>query len=277
MPIETLPGAVGGFRIMKLQPEGVGPPRMLSIGGQLSGSDFEWKAKEKNVMVCGKQNEHRGQRPPVWGCRCGFWFYKKLEDLQRFVPPSQYGIDEGVWCLVGGWGKIVEHEIGVRTQYARPLALIDIRPPHPSPRLTDVRWRKWIDKIGLPVIGAHPDEINVTAAMLEIEMLEYTEPPKLAQVISPSGALYFVDASKTIYDQMMPEGGAALPNAHQAFILGESATEFGFALVAQRYTDEHGDHQHFWENLDADRDTMMHNHAQVERALRSPYAALHQA
>lgn len=287
MPVDTFPGAVGGFRIMKLRPNGVGAPSMLSIGKQLQAggqrSDFEWKAKERNVMVCGKQNEHRGQRPPVWGCRCGFWFYKKFHDLDRLITPSTYGIDEGVWCLVAGWGKVVEHEIGVRTEYARPLALLKTRPPHSSPTLNDERWLKWIGKIGLPVIGS--EEIGVTAMMYEVEMLDYARPSPIEQWITPTGSVVFVELAEDGHTvkQPLPEGSQRLRDGWTAHHNGihkckvRMTNELTYDLELQRYFDERGEDLFLWSAKNVDMATMMHNQAQIERRLRSPQAAIYQA
>lgn len=290
MPVETFPGAVGGFRIMKLRAQGVGAPAMLSIGRQLQGSDFEWKPNERNVMVCGKQNEHRDQRPPVWGCKCGFWFYKKMEDLQKLVTPSTYGIDEGVWCLVGGWGKIVEHEIGIRTQYARPLALIAERPPHSNPQLTDEKWLKWIGKIDLPIVAMR--DIGFEAQMLEVEMLEDTTPQTIEQWITPSGLVIFVSLGRDGHtpEQPLPEGSKRLQDAWMAKHTGnkECRVRFGaeppyqftdvtYELHIEEFVNEQREKLYLWTAANVDMVAMMHNQAQIERMLRSPQSALYQA
>lgn len=282
--MDTFPGAVGGFRIMKLRPNGVGPPMMLSIGNQLSGSDFEWQAKKRNTMVCGRQNEHRGQRPPVWNCRCGFWFYKELSDLKELVPVDMYGIYEGVWAMVAGWGKVVEHEIGVRVQYARPIALIKDRPkprggePHVNATmLDDEHWLDWIKTIGLPVIDEA--EIPFVATMTEIDMLERTVPPRLAQFLLPaSGLVVFAELSPDGKDilSVLPNDAIELPPIDK---MGDQKEwrALGYHFKLEKFIDENRGMHHYWVNLDADHDAMLHNHSQIERALRSPYAALYKA
>lgn len=160
---------------MELQAQGVGPPMMLSIGKQLGGSNYEWRYEKTNRVVCMKR-DHGDERLPVWSCTCGFWFYKKLADLEERVAimgPSLY-------VMLAGWGKVIEHEEGVRTEFARPLAAISRQPLKANgyPAMDNERWLRWVELIGMPVISV--EEIPMAAQMLELEMLDYTIPPHRA-------------------------------------------------------------------------------------------------
>lgn len=63
--------------------------------------------------------KHAGQEAPVLDCSCGFY---ATTDVQRLpIPnPDDYRRE---WVVVGQvvmWGKLIEHELGWRAQYAYP-------------------------------------------------------------------------------------------------------------------------------------------------------------
>ncbi len=53
---------------------------------------------------------------PVKGCTCGLWAYKTAD--AQAVKNHQY-----VWGTVALWGRVIEHEIGWRSEFAYPMAL----------------------------------------------------------------------------------------------------------------------------------------------------------
>lgn len=255
---------------MKLRAEGAGPPLMLSIGRQLKAggqrADFEWQAHKTNKMVCGRGQEHAGQRAPVWACTCGFWFYKRMKELRERVPAGAYGIAEGAYVLLAGWGKVVEHEEGVRTEFARPLAVLAERPRSGS-EMSDEKWTRWITQIGLPVIA--PEEVDIAAQLYSLEMLDYTSPPKVAQVLFPDGKLIFVDPD---FANTIPHKGYVLPKPTPS--TPPPRTGFPFDLEKRYYIDDLGNSQTWWGVRNVPHEIMLHNSAQVERMLKSPASAL---
>ncbi len=65
----------------------------------------------------------RGHEAPDPQCRCGYYAYYELPEEPDMPAP------EAVWGAVVAWGRIVECERGFRAQYARPVAMLDVRNP----------------------------------------------------------------------------------------------------------------------------------------------------
>lgn len=63
----------------------------------------------------------RGHDAPHRDCNCGFAAYYELPAEPEVPAP------EATWGAICAWGLIVEHETGFRAQYARPIALLDVR------------------------------------------------------------------------------------------------------------------------------------------------------
>ena len=57
--------------------------------------------------------------PPVKTCHCGFWAFKTRESLEQRLT---VGLDRVVG-RVALWGRVMEHELGWRAQWAYPLEL----------------------------------------------------------------------------------------------------------------------------------------------------------
>lgn len=198
---------------------------------------------------------------------CGFWFYKKMDDLRQRVPPAVYGIKEGAYVLLAGWGKVVEHEEGVRTEFARPMGILDENPTAGNAQgMSDEKWRRWISLIGLPVIA--PDEIDIAAQMYGLRMLEYMNPREVVQVIFHDGRMIFADADVA---RTLPHDGVILNPSKLHHSLSKV---FGWELEARFHIDDMGRSQKWFGIKNAPHDIMLHNQAQIERMLRSPDAAL---
>lgn len=77
-----------------------------------SWNDTRWEPRHPLRARC--QKEPHGA--PVWECTCGIYAAKEqsLEELHDFAP---------VIGRVALWGKVIEHEQGVRGEYAYPLEL----------------------------------------------------------------------------------------------------------------------------------------------------------
>ena len=83
-------------------------------------AQMPWPADHDRVAKCFAL---RGHDAPFRDCNCGWAAYYAL-DLEPELP----GV-ECVWGAVVAWGHIIECETGFRSQFARPLALLDHRHP----------------------------------------------------------------------------------------------------------------------------------------------------
>ncbi len=77
-----------------------------------------WPTSEDRVAKCFAL---RGHEAPQRDCNCGFSAYYELPEEPELPAP------EAVWGVIAAWGRIVECERGFRAQYARPIALLDLR------------------------------------------------------------------------------------------------------------------------------------------------------
>ncbi len=90
--------------------------------------------------------------PPEWACSCGI--YAAL-DLDRALEVAQRS--RGRRCVVGvvaGWGRVLLHEHGWRSQYAAPAALLQCWVLSPLQRRLI---RKLAGRYGLPVLTVRSD------------------------------------------------------------------------------------------------------------------------
>jgi len=79
-----------------------------------------WPTDDNRVAKCFAL---RGHDAPHRDCNCGFAAYYALPDEPELPAP------EAVWGAICAWGHVVEHQTGFRAQYARPIALLDLRSP----------------------------------------------------------------------------------------------------------------------------------------------------
>ena len=61
-------------------------------------------------------------RPPEWACSCGIYAAGDLDRAVEVAWRSRGG--RWVFGLVAGWGRVLLHEHGWRSQYAAPAALL---------------------------------------------------------------------------------------------------------------------------------------------------------
>jgi hypothetical protein len=100
------------------------PKRLYSIGiGQLPwppGIPMQAQCLRHDISPDGDWQRHSHDAPaPVAGCTCGIWALKE--------PPSG-----GIVGEVALWGRVIEHALGYRAEYAYPIRLI-WRAPTPMP------------------------------------------------------------------------------------------------------------------------------------------------
>jgi hypothetical protein len=73
---------------------------------------------------------------PADGCSCGIYAAKDYQHLQKIC--SSECVEAFVHGEVYLWGKVVEHDLGYRAQFAYPKSLV--LPSNIDPRLETARW-----------------------------------------------------------------------------------------------------------------------------------------
>ena len=79
-----------------------------------------WPTGEDRIAKCFAL---RGHDAPQRDCKCGFSAYYELP------ADPELPAREAVWGVISSWGRVIECESGFRAQYARPIALLDLRHP----------------------------------------------------------------------------------------------------------------------------------------------------
>ncbi|HEX4363935.1 MAG TPA: hypothetical protein VHZ75_05240 [Solirubrobacteraceae bacterium] len=101
-----------------------------------------WPPHEDRVAKCFAL---RGHEAPYSACNCGFSAYYELPEEPDLPAP------DAVWGVIAGWGRLVEHELGFRAQFARAVALLDDYNPldfaRPGKRLRDAA-----EAYGIPLL-----------------------------------------------------------------------------------------------------------------------------
>ena len=101
-----------------------------------------WPTSEDRVAKCFAL---RGHDAPHRDCNCGYAAWYELPDDPAVPAP------EGAWGAICAWGRIVEHETGFRAQYARAIALLDLRYPGDR-REKGLRIENAAEAYGIPVL-----------------------------------------------------------------------------------------------------------------------------
>ena len=96
-----------------------------------------------------------GHDAPHASCGCGYSAYYALPDPPDLPAP------EAVWGAVVAWGRVVECERGFRAEFARPLALLELRNPIDR-REAGQRLERAADRYAIPLLPA--DELVAYAA-----------------------------------------------------------------------------------------------------------------
>lgn len=118
-----------------------------------TGVDYHW-TPGKNVASCYGGLIDGSHPSPLFECHCGFWVFSDLDRLEGYIQAIHYDVVGAVM----GWGRVIQHgEAGWRAQYARPLALLDLKAGKQSAART-----KWVAKqYGLPVFEREALELVV--------------------------------------------------------------------------------------------------------------------
>lgn len=88
-----------------------------------TGVRHDWK-QGVNVAQCLGGLLRASHVSPAPQCECGFWVFSSLDGLEQHIQ----GINYDVVGAVMGWGTVVQHgETGWRAQYAKVIALLDLK------------------------------------------------------------------------------------------------------------------------------------------------------
>jgi hypothetical protein len=82
---------------------------------------YAWPVRAPAEARCLRQREH-AHGAPTPGCGCGLWGLRSPEELVVRLEP-----DTLRWAIVGvveQWGRTAIGEEGVRSEFARPLAIV---------------------------------------------------------------------------------------------------------------------------------------------------------
>lgn len=88
-----------------------------------TAANYVWKLGRNQASCTAHQASEDHQAPEPW-CSCGFWVLSTLDQLEDHLTVMPHMVVGAVM----GWGKVVQHgEVGWRAQYAKPLALLDLK------------------------------------------------------------------------------------------------------------------------------------------------------
>jgi hypothetical protein len=113
-----------GFRIWRID-ELLTGPRLVSPfrhvlwppGTQLEAECWTDTADSEKGQLPKAHRREPDLRPPLEACTCGIYAYHSIEEITKSPMPRHIG--GAVLC----WGRITIHREGIRSQFARPLAL----------------------------------------------------------------------------------------------------------------------------------------------------------
>lgn len=115
-PDQTEP--VIGWRAWLIELRGTVSPYEYSLLSCVKDQKiYRWPSGVAEAATCRVVSEHRA---PVEGCSCGFYAFRRLEDLIASTKGSR---GPGVIGTVELWGKVVVADRGFRAQYAYPREL----------------------------------------------------------------------------------------------------------------------------------------------------------
>ena len=111
------------WRIMRHETLG-GPSTVRLCACGTRGLPKVWEPLTAARAVCGKfATTHDAPWPD---CQCGFYAYGRREDAWNHLETFVHNNGEALgWAFgrVSLWGRIVEHELGLRAEYAYPYEL----------------------------------------------------------------------------------------------------------------------------------------------------------
>jgi hypothetical protein len=194
-------------------------------------SDYRWKPGPQEADAIPARENHSG-----------FWDFKTLPEAIY----QEGRADDLVFALTEHWGKMVEHETGLRSQYAEIVAFIEpVRPAQLAVFPREVLARNYPD---VPVI--HQRDISAKIEELGMLTLPKAAPSPLMQWLGPEGELVW--APETI--------GPSGASVEEYEMLPAAASYPGQTYPADqrlrkaRFEDAAGDRYVFWKLLGAGKD-----------------------
>lgn len=164
---ECQPGASLGVRAFEIQEKGM---FFKDYTIRSITSNKVWDT-EKHKAICGD-----GFDPPFVVLHqapdkkhgCGFYSYKSFDLFNQFYSVDlSTAIPQQIPALIAQWGKVIETEYGVRSQYAKIIALVG----------NDKRLKRIAKQYDLPLV--FPADIEEFAYEMGLEVLPLTEEEKV--------------------------------------------------------------------------------------------------
>ena len=192
-------------------------------------SDYRWKPGPQEADAIPARENHSG-----------FWGFKMLPEAIH----QEGRADDRVFALTENWGRMVEHETGLRSQYAEIMAFIEpVRPAQLEAFPRKALARNYSD---VPVI--HQRDIAAKIRELGMVTLPKSAPSPLMQWLGPDGELVWA------HETIGPSGG------HEEYEMLPAASYPGETHPADqrlrkaRFEDAAGDRYVFWELLGSGKD-----------------------
>src|SRR5215218_185528 len=187
-------------------------------------SDYRWKPGPQEADAIPARENHSG-----------FWGFKMLPEAIH----QEGRADDRVFALTENWGRMVEHETGLRSQYAEIMAFIEpVRPAQLAVFPREVLARNYSE---VPVI--HQRDIGSKIEELGMVTLQRATPPVLMQWVGPDGELVW--ARETI--------GPSVANGDEYEMLPAAASYLDETYHADQrlrkvsFEDSAGERYVFWE------------------------------
>jgi len=176
---------------------------------------------------------------PTFANTSGFWGFKTLPEATY----QEGAGDDRVFALTEHWGKIVEHEKGLRSQFAEIMAFIE--PVRPTQRAAFAQIRQALapNFPGVPMI--HQRGIAAKIQELGLVTLPKAAPYPLMQWLAPGGKLVW--ASETIGLPDTVENAGRFEMLPAAVSYPDETHPADQRLRKVRYEDAGGDRYVFWE------------------------------
>jgi hypothetical protein len=81
-----------------------------------------------NISTCNKElalrRQFKSHEAPDENCYCGFWMLPSLEEAISYYVNNDFDPTHVVIGQVRGWGRMIEHTVGIRTERAQVTRLL---------------------------------------------------------------------------------------------------------------------------------------------------------
>jgi hypothetical protein len=176
---------------------------------------------------------------PTLGGSSGFWGFKTLPEAIY----QEGADDDHVFALTEHWGKMVEHETGLRSQFAQIMAIIEPVRPTQLAAFAQIRQALARNYPDVPVI--HQRDIAAKIQELGLVTLPKAAPYPLMQWLAPDEKLVW--APETIGPPDTVENADQFEMLPAAVSYQDETHPADQRLRKVRYEDAGGDRYVFWE------------------------------